>query len=87
MRTKLHRRFWIDAVLGSAAGALTLLTLVWRDWIEIVLRVDPDQHSGFLEWLVVGVLIVVAVLSGGLAHHELRRAACVVPEPALGDRP
>lgn len=52
-------RFWIEASLAAATGFLAALTVVWRDWIEAVLHVDPDRHSGSLEWLIVAALVVV----------------------------
>jgi hypothetical protein len=61
---------------------LFLLTLVRRDWIEVLFGVDPDRHSGSLEWLVVSGLLAVTVVLFSLAAIEWRRAA-VVP---IGDR-
>lgn len=52
-------RFWIEASLAATTGFLAALTVVWRDWIEAVLHVDPDRHSGSLEWLIVAALVVV----------------------------
>jgi hypothetical protein len=51
-----------------------LVTLVWSDWIEAVFGVDPDQHSGSLEWVVVGVMLLVTVFCGGAARMHWRRA-------------
>jgi hypothetical protein len=34
-----------------------VLTFAWRDWIEAIFRVDPDRHSGALEWAIVAVLL------------------------------
>ena len=65
--------FWIEAALASAAGFLTVLTLVTREWIEAVFNVDPDRGDGSLEWLIVVALAVVTVVFAVLARLEWRR--------------
>ena len=70
----LRFRFWLQAVLGSITGVLGTLTLVWRDWIEIVFRVDPDHGSGTAEWLVVAILLGATFMLGARARLEWRRA-------------
>ena len=47
---------------------------MWRDWIEIVFRVDPDHHSGELEFGVVAMLVVVTIIAGAVASVEWQRA-------------
>jgi hypothetical protein len=69
------RRLWIEAGLGTLSGILFLLTLMVPDWIEAVFRIDPDQHSGSLEWVIVAVLAVTTVVSSLLARREWRRLA------------
>jgi hypothetical protein len=75
MRQRPRRRYWIEAGLGTLSGILFLLTLMVPDWIEEVFRVDPDQHSGSLEWAIVAVLAVTTVVSSLLARREWRRLA------------
>ena len=77
-----HRRskhlgpaFWAQSVMGSFTGFLTILTLVWRDWIEGVFGLDPDHHSGSLEWKLVAVGAVITVVFAALARRTWRRAA------------
>jgi len=55
-----------------------VFTLVQRDWIEIVIGVDPDQGNGTLEWLIVGALLVVTITLFTLASYEWRRARTVI---------
>jgi hypothetical protein len=71
----LRLRFWLEAVLGLACFILMIITLISREWIEILFGIDPDGGNGTVEWAIVGVLGVGAVATGGLAHHEWRRAA------------
>jgi len=73
-----RRRFWFEAGLGALSAFLFVLTLFVPDWIEAVFRVDPDQHSGSLEWGVAAVLAVVSVASGSLALREWLSAALAV---------
>jgi hypothetical protein len=47
------------------------------DWIEGAFGVRPDAGGGELEWLVVGVLAVVAIGLGVAAGRELGRRAAV----------
>jgi hypothetical protein len=78
MRAPPRRRFWIEAGLSALSAGLFVLTLIVPDWIEAVFGVDPDRHSGSLEWAIVGVLLVTTLVSSMLARREWRR-----PEPGL----
>lgn len=74
MRNALRRRFWLEAGIATVTSILFVITLVQRDWIEIVFGVDPDNRNGTLEWLIVGVLLVVMITLFTLASYEWRRA-------------
>jgi hypothetical protein len=73
MAAQLRMRFWVEAVLAGVSGFLFVLTLAWRDWIEAVFRVDPDHHSGSLEWAIVAALLAITLLATMLARAERRR--------------
>lgn len=75
MRDGLRRRFWVEIGMALASGVVFLLTVLWKDWIEIVFRVDPDQYSGSTEWLIVFVSVVITVTTVALARSEWRRSA------------
>ena len=70
----LRRRFWVEILLGGFTGVLAVVTLLWRDWIEIILGVDPDSGSGSIEWLVVAALAVITLCLFFSARIEWRRA-------------
>lgn len=74
MNHDLSRRFWLEAGLAAASVVLLVATFFWKDWIEIVFRVDPDNGSGSFEWLIVGVTAVAAVTCSVLARMEWKRA-------------
>ncbi len=69
-------RVRLEAAIAIFAGALGILTLVWRDWIEALTGWDPDHHNGSVEWLVVAVLLAIAVVMGTVSrrHWKLRLA-------------
>jgi hypothetical protein len=69
----VRARFWFEAVLAVLAIGLFLLTLVSRNWIELVFGFEPDQSSGALEWVIVGGLFVLAVAFSAAARAEWRR--------------
>lgn len=69
----MPRRFWVETALAVASSVGLVLTLVWKDWIEIVFRVDPDNHSGSLESLIVVLFAMITIASGILARYEWRR--------------
>jgi hypothetical protein len=78
----LRRWFWIEMSLALLTVGLALATLVWRGWIEIVFRVDPDQGSGFLEWTIVCAALACTLSCTFLAGHEWRRAKLAATGPA-----
>jgi hypothetical protein len=64
----------VAAVLAALVGGLGLLTLGWRDWIELVFGIDPDRGDGSIEWLIVAALLAIATALGIAARLEWRRA-------------
>ena len=75
MRRRPSWRFSIEAGLAAISATLCVLTLFVPDWIETLFRVDPDQHSGSLEWLITAALAVTTVVSILLARREWHRMA------------
>ncbi|MGW2377941.1 MULTISPECIES: ABC transporter permease [Kitasatospora] len=67
-------RFWLETALGGLSGLLFLLTLVWPQWIEALLGVDPDAGSGAAEWLLVALTAAVTAACLLGARVEWRRA-------------
>lgn len=75
MKNGLRSRFWLEAGLSLITAVSFLVTLVQRDWIEALFGIDPDQHNGSLEWLIVGGLLALTVMFVSLATYEWRRAS------------
>lgn len=75
MKQQLRTLFWIEALLALGNAVLLALTLVWKHWIELVFKVDPDAGSGAAEWAVLGITLLLTVTFVALARMEWRRAA------------
>ncbi len=73
MDRRVRMRFWVELGLGMVSGLLFLLTLVTREWVELVFGVDPDHGSGALEWVIVTFLALSTLVFGALARRERRR--------------
>ena len=74
----MRRRFWLETGIAIVTGILFVITLVRNDWIEILFKVDPDKNNGTLEWLIVGVLLVVTFTLFTLASYEWRRVRSTI---------
>lgn len=73
MLPRMTRRFWGGAISSGASALLLALTLLNREWLEVVFRIDPDHGTGTFEWLLVA-LFVAAALGGALvARVEFAR--------------
>jgi hypothetical protein len=70
---KVRTRFWLEAILATLTTGLFILTLLSRNWIEIVFGVDPDESNGSLEWLIVTALLVASIVLVAMARAEWRR--------------
>jgi hypothetical protein len=74
----LRWRFWLETGVAIATGILFVITLVRRDWIEVVFGIDPDNSSGTLEWLIIAALLVVTITLFTLASYEWRRTRVAI---------
>ena len=66
-------RFWVEAGLAALTAILLVVTLISREWIEAVFKVDPDGGDGSLEWAIVAVLLATTLMFSLLARAEWRR--------------
>lgn len=67
--------FWIETVVASVIALLAVVTVLWPDWIERVLGIDPDHHSGSIEWGLIVALLLGAMVFAALARREWQRTS------------
>ena len=61
---RLRLQAKLETGVAIVAAALLVLTLITREWIELLTGWDPDGGSGALEW---GIVVVLAVIAVGLS--------------------
>lgn len=64
----------IEFLLAGVFVILAVLTAFVPTWIEEVFKVDPDAGSGALEWAIVGLFGVLAIVSALFGRHHYRVA-------------
>jgi hypothetical protein len=70
----LRARFWVETVLAATTLTFLILTLIWKDWIEVTFGIDPDHRSGSAEWAIVLGCAAATLICGSLATTEVFRA-------------
>ncbi len=73
MRRHLPRRFWLETTTAIVGMLLFALTLVTREWFELLTGIDPDGGNGSLELLIAGSLLAIAATSAFLARRTHQR--------------
>jgi hypothetical protein len=73
--SKLRVRFWIELGLSAASAVSLFLTIVWKEWIEMLTGLDPDNHSGSAEWMLAGLCALAMILFAVLSRYEWRRTS------------
>jgi hypothetical protein len=73
-------RFFFKALLTITSAGLAFITALWPDWIEFVFQIDPDNHSGVLEWGIVLGCLAMAAFFGFLARLDWRTASALAQQ-------
>jgi hypothetical protein len=73
MRPRASARFRVELGLAISLVVFAVVTLLSRDWIEVVFGVDPDHHAGWLEWLIVMGFAVGGLITSMLARRDWLR--------------
>jgi hypothetical protein len=68
-------RVRIEAAMAVVFAIWAGITLIWPDWIETTIGVDPDSGSGTAEWAVIIVLAAIAVVAAALARRDYLRVS------------
>lgn len=68
-----RRRFWAEALLAAIFVVTAVMTASDSEWIEAVFGIHPDAGSGALEWALVAVTGLGAIVAAQLARREWRR--------------
>jgi hypothetical protein len=71
-------RIGLETAIALFAGGLGVLTAFWHDWIEALTGWDPDHHNGSVEWLIVAVLLVIAIIVGVAARRDWRLRSAAI---------
>jgi MFS superfamily sulfate permease-like transporter len=73
MRGRHGVHFYLNFATALTSIALLVLTLGWRNWIEIAFGIDPDRNSGVTEAVALIVCAAIAWASLLGAGRDWRR--------------
>ncbi len=69
----VRARLWLEASCAALGATLFVVTLISREWIEVIFGVEPDGGSGAAEFAIAFGLLAVAAVSSVLAIREWRK--------------
>jgi len=64
----------LEAALAKLFAFLTVLTLVWPDWIERLTGYRPDARNGDAVWGITILFAVLALIAAHMARRNYRLA-------------
>lgn len=69
----MRARWSVEAVTAALFAVITVVTVLWPDWIEGLTTLEPDAGSGSAEWGLVLASGAVAVIAATLARRDYLR--------------
>jgi hypothetical protein len=84
---RASQRLYASVATAIAATGVFVLTLLVPDWIEVAFGVDPDRHSGSIEWAIALAPLAVAVAAGALASLEWLRSRASAKRLSMSSEP
>ena len=74
MINKMRKRLIaVETALAGLSGFLAIISIFWRDWLEVIFHADPDHHSGTTELALIASLAAASVLLGCAARWQVVR--------------
>ena len=70
---RLPMRIWVEVVVGLTCAAFLALTILFPDWMEVLLGFAPDAGDGSAEWELALSWATVSVLMFGFAGRTWRK--------------
>jgi hypothetical protein len=58
--------------MAVLTGMLSILSMIWPQWIELIFGLSPDGGDGSLEGLIVLFLFMLTILFFLIAYREWR---------------
>jgi hypothetical protein len=74
LKRNLPPAFWIEVVLATIAALFAALSALMPDWIEQIVPVNLDHHTGSLEWQLTAAVSLAAVFLWAAAFREWRKS-------------
>jgi hypothetical protein len=65
---------YLEMTLATVFATLTVATVFWPTWIEILTGLEPDHGSGELERAIVAVFSILTVVTLTLSRRDFKRA-------------
>jgi hypothetical protein len=66
----LRARF--EWILAAVLALASIATIIWPRWVESLTGLEPDGGSGELEWWIVGLTMMFALVSAILSRRDYR---------------
>jgi predicted lysophospholipase L1 biosynthesis ABC-type transport system permease subunit len=74
VKKDLPPTFWIEVAVSAIAALFAALTALRVDWIEQILPLDLDHHTGSLEWKLAAAVSLAAALLSTSTFREWRKS-------------